>query len=79
MFATFDNGRTWLSFADHLEIPPNKCVCIVTELTIGFEVLDNMVRSKVVESSQVIISQPNLAKQWDFALLHAQIEVLVDE
>jgi hypothetical protein len=66
-------------FADHFKMFTNRCVCIVTEHTIGLEVLDNMVRSKVVESSHVIILQPNLAKQWDFALLHAQNEVLVDE
>jgi hypothetical protein len=40
-----------LGFADHFEIPSNKCVCIGIELTIGFEFLDNMERSRVVELS----------------------------
>jgi hypothetical protein len=66
-------------FADHFKMFTNRCVCIGIELTIGFEFLYNMERSRVVESPHVIILQPNLAKQWDFALLHAQIEVLVDE
>jgi hypothetical protein len=49
-------------FADHFEMFTNRCVCIGTELTIGFEFLDNMERSRVVESSHFSILQPNLAK-----------------
>jgi hypothetical protein len=42
---------------------PNSFVRVGTELTIRFEVLDNMERSKVVELSDFSYLQPNLDKQ----------------
>jgi hypothetical protein len=62
-------------FADHFKMFTNRCVCIGIELTIGFEFLYNMERSRVVESPHFSILQPNLAKKRNVSLFHAQINV----
>jgi hypothetical protein len=65
--------------SDQFEILPNSGVCIGTKLTIGFEVLDHMKRSKVAELSIFSPLQPNLANKCDFASLHAQNDVFTDK
>jgi hypothetical protein len=56
---------------------PNSWVCIGTELTHESDLLNNMKRKKVVEIIQFFTSTASFGKKRFFALLHAQIELLV--
>jgi hypothetical protein len=62
-----------------LKCPPIVVYVLEPKLTIGFEVLDHMKRSKVAELSIFSPLQPNLANKCDFALLHAQNDVFTEK
>jgi hypothetical protein len=62
-----------------LKCPPIVVYVLEPKLTIGFEVLDHMKRSKVAELSIFSHLQPNLANKCDFALLHAQNDLFTEK